>query len=169
MLKYTLFIRIHSIIFNHFLYSTSEQLFYQIKICQYQLCRIKLDEQVKRLILFFSCIKLPLKMAGWKLIKTCFLISVYDHGPKSHYGLNMVRNKTIIRRKENSLHLAPWLVNKQIEKRLLISEKQLTWNESKRNLEVKEIKPTNCPQLARPGASWRLRFSFHQPTASPAL
>jgi hypothetical protein len=96
----------YGIIFNHFLYSTIEQLFYQIKIFQYQLCRIKLVEQVKRLILFFSRIKLPLKMVGWKLIQTCFLISLYVHGPKSHYGLNMVRNKPIIRRKENSLHLA---------------------------------------------------------------
>jgi hypothetical protein len=52
-------------------------------------------------------------MAGWKLIKTCFLISLYDHGPKSHYRLNVVRNKLIIRRKESSIHVAKnqkWLL-----------------------------------------------------------
>jgi hypothetical protein len=74
--------RIRNTIINGFIDPTSEQLFHQIKIFQYQLCQIKLDEQLKRLILFFSCIKLPIKMAGWKLIKTCFLISLYDHGPK---------------------------------------------------------------------------------------
>jgi hypothetical protein len=53
--------RICNTIINRFIDSTSEQLFYQIKIFQYQLCQIKLHEQVRRLILFFCCIKLPIK------------------------------------------------------------------------------------------------------------